>query len=417
VRARLLGAGAVLSLSVAAWAVLGDMTGRVELHLALFAAAFGAYLVAWRERNRLDDRELGFALTAAVLWRAALVAAPPLVSDDVYRYVWEGRIQHHGGNPYRWADRPEAPRWTALRDATWEGVNHKDYTAVYPPAWQLLARAVTAASDSVWFMKGFLVACELLTWAALGRVLARRGRPRGRLLAIAWSPLAIVEIAGSGHSEAAGLLAVAAALLALEAGRPGLSALAAGLGFGIKLLPGLVALAWARRFRPRHALLAAALVAATALPYLGARQGLVRSLAGYALDWRFNETAFAPLAAALGHEAATVAAGALALGAALAAVHVGWEPVRAGLVLVVAVLVFSANVLPWYALWLLPFLVLVDFPPALLFTGTVALAYLVYPGWKAGGPWQVGWGVRLLEYGPCLVAAGLWAWSRRAVRP
>jgi hypothetical protein len=410
--ARLLASGAALSACVACWAALGDMTRRVELHLALHAVAFGAYLLAWRARDGLGARELRFALAAAVLWRAALVAAPPLVSDDVYRYVWEGRIQHHGGNPYRWADRPEAPRWAALRDAIWEGVNHKDYTAVYPPVWQLLCRGVTAVSDSVLTMKGFLVGCELLAWAALARVLARRGLPQGRMLALAWSPLALVEIAGSGHNEAAGMLALAVALLALERGRPAASALAAGLGFGIKLLPGLVALAWARRYRHRHALVAGAVVAAAALPYLDARQGLWRSLTGYALEWRFNETAFAPLATALGHEAATAAAGVVALATALAAARCGWEPARAGLLVVVAVLMVSANVLPWYALWLLPFLALVDCPPALLFTGTVVLAYLVYPGWRAGGAWQVGWGVRALEYGPCLVAAGLWAWRR-----
>jgi hypothetical protein len=414
VTGRLITAGAVLSLCVAAWASLGDLTVRVGFHLALYASAFAAFLVAWGARARITDRELGYALAAALAWRAALVVTPPLLSDDVNRYVWEGRIQHHGGNPYRWADRPEAPKWAALRDAVWEGVNHKNYSAVYPPAWQLLVRAVTAVGDAVWGMKAVLVACELLCWVALDRLLARRGLPRGRLLGIAWHPLALVEIAGSGHNEAAGLLAIAAALLALEAGRPAFAGLAAGLGLGVKLLPGLVALAWARRFRVRHGLLALAVVAAVTMPYLGARQGLYRSLSGYARDWRFNETLFAALAAAFGQEAALGLSAALALLVALAVAQRRWEPARAGLAVVVAVLLLSANVLPWYALWLLPFLVLVDWPPALAFTASVALAYLVYPGWKAGGPWQLGWELRAVEYGSCVAVALIgsrWRWS------
>ena len=56
------------------------------------------------------------ASALALAWRAVLLAAPPLLSDDVYRYVWEGRIQGHGGNPYAWEDRPEAARWTPMRD-------------------------------------------------------------------------------------------------------------------------------------------------------------------------------------------------------------------------------------------------------------------------------------------------------------
>ena len=87
------------------------------------------------------------------------------------------------------------------------------------------------------------------------------------------------------------------------------------------------------------------------------------------------------------------------------------EPAHAGLLVIVAWLLLMPSVLPWYLLWLLPFLALVDgalAAGAFVFTGTVALAYLVYPAWQAGAPWQVGWDVRAAEYLPCLLAA---AWS------
>ena len=77
-----------------------------------------------------------------------LVAAPPLLSNDINRYVWEGRVQVHGGNPYRWGDRPESPRWLPLRDAVYEGLNHKDYTAVYPPLFVLATRGGRGASTT-----------------------------------------------------------------------------------------------------------------------------------------------------------------------------------------------------------------------------------------------------------------------------
>ena len=83
------------------------------------------------------------------------------------------------------------------------------------------------------------------------------------------------------------------------------------------------------------------------------------------------------------------------------------ETATAALLVVGASLLLAANVLPWYALWFLPFLVLRDSPAALLFTGTVALAYLAYPDWRSGGEWQVSWWVRALEYGPCVVVAWL----------
>ena len=92
------------------------------------------------------------------------------------------------------------------------------------------------------------------------------------------------------------------------------------------------------------------------------------------------------------------------------------ELATAALAVCAAALLLSANVLPWYALWLLPLLVLRDCPPALLYTGTVALAYLVYPAWQSGERWHVGWGIRALEYGPCLVVAIVWAVRHREAR-
>ena len=146
-----------------AWALAGPPPPtRIGPHLGLFGLAFAAYLAALAAARGLSRRGLaGSAWALAVLWRAVLVAAPPLLSNDINRYVWEGRVQVHGGNPYRWSDRPESPRWLPLRDAVYDGLNHKDYTAVYPPLFVLATRGVVAVHDSFTAMKAFLVACEL----------------------------------------------------------------------------------------------------------------------------------------------------------------------------------------------------------------------------------------------------------------
>jgi hypothetical protein len=406
--------GAVVSACVCWWSLTGDQTHDVRSHLVVYGVAFAAYLVALRTARGLTRRGLVLALAAAVGWRLALLAAPPLVSDDVYRSVWEGRIQRHGGNPYAVADRPDAPRWAGLRDAVWAGVNHKDFPAIYPPLWQLAARAVTAVDDSVTAVKLFLVVCEFAAAGVLAALVRRRGLPRERLLVLAWSPLALVETAGSGHNEALGVLLAVLALAALEFGRPTASALAVGLGVQAKLLPGLLAVAWGRRYRPLHALAALAVAGLLVLPYAGAGPELLWSLGQYAERWRFNETGFALLATLTGSHGAAVLTGAvlvvlLAVGLALRRA----EPAAAALAVIALTLLAAPSVLPWYAVWLIPFLVLRDAPGALLFTGTVGLAYLVYPGWRLGGPWAIGWELRVLEYAPCVLLA---AWHARAAR-
>ena len=229
----------------------------------------------------------------------------------------------------------------------------------------------------------------------------------------AWSPFALVEIAGSGHNEAFGLVFVVLALLALESERPLLAALASALGFQAKFLPGLLAAAWLRRFRTYHVVAAVALAGALVWPYRGAHKTLLMSLGKYAQFWRFNDTLFAPLSALFGH------GGAVRVGAAsvlVLALVLAWRriaPGPAGLAVVMATLLVGPNLLPWYALWLLPFVVLLEAPAALLFTGTVALAYLVYPAWQSGEPWYLPWRVRLLEYGPCALLLLASSWRRR----
>ena len=403
--------GAVITGCVAAWASTGDQTGRIATHLLLSGLAFAAYLAALWSAQGLSRRALAFALALAAFWRLGLVIAPPLLSNDVNRSVWEGRVQVHGGNPYAWPDRPDAPKWTALRDDVWRGLNHPDYTAVYPPAWQLAARAVASVSDSIRAMKGFLSLCELLCLLPLASLLKRRGLPLERLLILAWSPLALVETAGGGHNEAFGALFVVLALAALESGRPLRSALAAAIGLQAKLLPGLIAAAWARRYRVWHVVAAAGLAGALVWPYRSAGRVLWLSLSKYSEFWRFNETFFAPLEALVGSHTGAVRTGSiLALALALTLSWRRTEPVVAAMAVVAATLLLSPNVLPWYALWFLPFLVLRDEPAALLFTGTASFAYLVYPAWQSGERWWIGWDVRALEYLPCLVVFVLSRW-------
>ena len=411
-RARVIvgGCGVVLSACVTAWARGGDQTDHVPRFLAAFAVAFGAYLLALHASSGFGPREVRVCVALAIAWRAALVLAPPLLSDDIYRYVWEGRIQLHGGNPYVWEDRPDGVRWTALRDDVWERVTHKFYSALYPPAWQIAARAVVAVRDSVTAMKAFLVACEVGALALLAWMLKRRELPPSRMLVMAWSPLALVEIAGSGHNDAFGLLWMVVALAALESGRGVLAAVAGAIAFDAKILPGFVAAAWARRFRWWHIALAAVVAVALFVPYASAGSGLWHSAIRYARYWRFNETLFAALRLVFDVDAAVTASTVILVVTALVVAWRRTETATAGLLVVAASLLLAANVLPWYALWLLPFLVLVDAPAALLFTGTVTLAYLVYPDWRTSGEWYLPWSVRALEYAPCLVVALL---SRR----
>jgi hypothetical protein len=141
---------------------------------------------------------LGFALAI----RLVLVGIEPLLSTDLYRYIWDGRVQAAGINPYLYV--PADPALAALRDAAiYPHINRADYAVTaYPPIAQMFFLAVTRISESVIAMRLAMVACEIVIVAIVIDLLGRMALPKTAVVAYAWHPLAIWEISNNGHVEA-----------------------------------------------------------------------------------------------------------------------------------------------------------------------------------------------------------------------
>lgn len=218
----------------------------------------------------------------AVALRLGLLFGAPTLSTDAYRYVWDGRVQNAGINPYRYI--PEAPELEALRDdAISPNINRADYAVtIYPPAAQILFALVGAIADGLVAMKLALLACEAITVAILLAFLRRLGQPATRIVAYAWHPLAVWEIAGSGHVDAAMVAAVMAGLwLSLVAGRRVAAAATLAVATLVKPFAVLVLAAAWRPWEWRPPAVAIAVAVALYLPYLSVGWGVLGFLPTY----------------------------------------------------------------------------------------------------------------------------------------
>lgn len=141
-----------------------------------------------------------FAL--ALVMRLLVVAEPPYLSTDIYRYVWDGRVQAAGINPYRYV--PADPALTALRDAAiFPNINRADYAVTaYPPVAQMFFLVATRLSESIVAMRLAMVGCEILIVAVMVDLLRQVRLPPTAVVAWAWHPLPIWEIGNNGHSDA-----------------------------------------------------------------------------------------------------------------------------------------------------------------------------------------------------------------------
>ena len=247
------------------------VASRLLLGASATTATAGLGWAWWRTR----DRPAGTwgVLAVALLLRAAAFPLGPTLSDDAYRYVWDGVVAAEGLNPY--AFPPSADALRPMRERLpYDALNSADFYSVYPPASQLVfqSAAVLAGPGAEWvriwmLIKAILVGLEAVALLLLARLVT------GRALALyAWHPLAVLEVAGQGHTEAAMLPALVAAALLLTPARLSRRA-QAGVGAAlawatlVKLVP-LVLAPFALRKGGRWAVLAGTGVGAVlAWPY------------------------------------------------------------------------------------------------------------------------------------------------------
>ena len=353
----------------------------------------------------------------AVLFRLALLPLVPELTDDFYRYLWDGHVQLQGVNPYLYA--PADGALDTLR-TPWHGlINNPSVSTIYPPLAQIFFLFNALLGSTILGLKVIWVALDLLTAWLLGQVASRSGRdPRGVLTLYLWSPLLIVETAWNGHLETLGLVFIA--LLLYLGARPALLGMALALAALAKFAPAAALPPIWRRYGWRAVLVFGVTVAALYLPYLVAGRMLWGGLSTFAEHWRFQEGAFAVLEWIIpGARAPRLVAGLLVLSV------IGWttwkryEAEKALFWILGTGLLVSHTVHPWYVLWALPFAALRQSRGWILLSGLVFLGYWGLETYHTQGVWPQPVWARLLLWVPVfgLLAYDAVRLPRRAATP
>lgn len=448
---RLLAAGVVLVLPfLAAWR-LGDLRAATPQFLALYLVALAVYGVATVAALRLGALS-GRALVLVFLLAAAMLAVTlvnrPTLSDDMYRYVWEGRVQASGFSPYRYP--PNAPELSRLRDgAIWRYINRKSDVTIYPPvaqaAFLLLWRVVP---DSVRWFQAVMALSALLAGGLLVGLLRSLGKSPARVVIYLWAPLLVFETAHSAHLDALVLPLLVGAWWARARNKDLLVGVLLGLATAAKLYPALLLPAlWRpddRRGRWTMPLAFTFTLAASYLPallshgiqvlgflpkYFGERFNL--GLAGLLIPV-FKELGVDPNRALLALSLATL--GGIALWMVLRPAPDGETAVRRSIWLIGVYTLLTQNLFSWYLLWLLPLVAI--FLPSLplkrglagirdalrapgslawtgwwLFCGLSGLSYSFFIVWRPA-PWAL-WAQYLPLYLLLIAEAARWLLARR----
>jgi hypothetical protein len=343
------------------------------------------------------------------------VALDPGLSEDLYRYRWQGKLQAAGGNPY--VETPQDPQWAHLKDGTWPLVTRKDLPSVYGPlleglyaGWYHVVNLLEKNEiRQAWWFKIPFALCELGAAFTLSRLLAAMGLPGAYLLLYLWSPLVVVEFWAQGHNDTLAVWLLLLALLAAVRNRWTWAFAWLTLSALTKFWPALLFPFFLLRreqdrwiFPWKPALISIPIAAAVCLPYLRGLANVHELLQGFLGGWRNNDSLYGLIHAAAGEnfdEGTVIVTRLLVL--SLAALWSLQLPlVKAAKWVVVILLFLSANCFPWYLSWLVPFLAIYPGAPLLLWTALVVLSYHILIGYEILGVWQDSNMFRALEYLP-----------------
>ncbi|MBV9965933.1 MAG: DUF2029 domain-containing protein [Alphaproteobacteria bacterium] len=400
------------------------------LAVALLQAA--VYLAAvWLTWNDGSSRRLvmGIALVAALM-RIPVLWAPPYLSTDVYRYVWDGRVIAAGVNPYRYV--PADPQLEGLRDPNiFPNINRADTAVtIYPPLAELIFLIGTRVSESVTAMKAAMVGFEIIALAFLVRLLAADGLPRGRVIVYAWHPLPLWEFAGSGHIDAALIAFMLAALWAVRRRGDGLAGLFLAGATLTKLYPAVLLPALYRRWGWAMPIVFAGTIILAYLPFIGVGWHVSGFLPGYAGEEGFDAGGsgfyllgllhqLPPLSGVSGRAYAIGAAVILAIMAAATVLRrdTTRPPVAGAMLLATTFMVLVSPHYPWYFAWLIVFACFIRSAALLWLTTACLLLYLVPVGSHFVRD-EHRLMIESIIYGPFAVLAviDLWYYRRRTTR-
>lgn len=367
---------------------LEDNLNRFFIVAALQSAVYSvAVWLCWTSRGA---RGVLFAIAGlALMMRMPTALAPPYLSADVYRYVWDGQVEAAGFNPYLHA--PTDPELVPLRDHDiFPQIGSPYAPTIYPPVAEGLFLLVTRISGSVTAMKFTMVIFEIITFVLLVRLLALERLPTTRVLVYAWHPLPIWEFAGSGHIDAPLITFCVAALWATRRQRDGLSGLLLAGAALTKLYPVVLLPALYRRWDWRLPVAFSVAIVLGYLPFASAGPKILGFLPGYARQEGFSAagTGFylldllhhMPGFAAL--DAKAYVAVAIAILAVLSVIFIfhrrhAPSPYEIAAILAGVFTIFVSPHYPWYFAWLIVFACFVRSFALLWLTNACLLLYLL----------------------------------------
>ncbi len=266
------------------------------LIISLYSIAMGSYILFVKNISRFPIKELKFLWGSIVI---GLVFAFPNLSDDIYRFYWDGIIVNHGMSPYKYLPSQLMNEGVIGNKPLFELLNSQEYYSVYPPVNQLLYWLSYKLSYNLFtfsvILKVFYLLIVILGLKYTGRLLRSLGVGDQQAFIYFLNPLVLIEGLGNLHIEIVMVSFLAVALYYYHKSKSGIHLpLYYSLSLSVKLVPLLMSpFFWfrqQRKWRWRYAIMVVVLTTLLLAPVMigSGYTGFINSLDLYFRKFEFN---------------------------------------------------------------------------------------------------------------------------------
>ena len=289
--------GIVIEILCIAIAFIGDIKKNIPGFAFLYTASFIAYIFAVfyiskdeeiiEQDNNRSTKVLWAIIIFSLMFRLTLLPMTP--SDDIYRYLWEGKLQLNGISPYSYP--PESSSLEHLRDGFFSGINHKHLPTIYPPLTLMAFTIADYVSHTIISMKSVFLLFDVLSIFVLIRFLRVMGKDSHNVLTYAWSPLILISFAARGHCDSLQIFLVILALYLCVMRKNWRTVFSIGLAAMSKFIFIIIAPFLIPGKKYKYVAVLFATIAVLYLPYMNAGKGLFSTLFHFGTQYHFNDSA------------------------------------------------------------------------------------------------------------------------------
>ena len=379
-------AGLVIEVLCIRIASLGDIMQHIPQFSLMYSAAFVAYLFAVFlvsknaalsvKNSNISKKIIWVILVFSLVFRLTLLPATP--SNDIFRYLWEGKIQLHGINPY--SQPPVSLNLEHLRDNFFSGISHKHLTAIYPPLTLMVFAIANFISHSFVSIKSAFLLFDILSIFVLVKYLKVMRKEPANVLIYAWSPLVLVSFAARGHCDSLQIFFVMLALYLYSIRKNAKSVVSISLAVMSKFVSIIIVPFLIPRKKFRYLAILFLVIILLYLPYCSAVKGLFSTLFQFGTQYRYNDSIhFLFLCLSFGSPFLSKTITLIIFSIVFFFLYKKYHDniLRFAFLVYGSFLILAPTVHPWYLTWIVPFLCFYHSKAWLVLTGTVIFYYFM----------------------------------------